>query len=346
MNESALPTDIVWQERPFPNCNFLLLTGDHPTLVDTGFVAHAKETVALTANNTSWLEWVFNTHWHSDHVGANQVLQGRGAGIIGSNHDAQALEQADPGCCVAEYLDQPVPRYTVDRIAGHDDCLDLGASHWQVLSVPGHTPGHLSLWNSDDRILAVGDVLSAYDVGWVNIMLEGPSAIDDALDSIRSLQEVDARIILPGHGPLVDTRGPVLAKAEERLQRQRDNLNVSVNYGAKRILAFALMIRGGMTATALDDYLACQAWSRDAATMLGLSTDQFARDLVNSMVTSGALIHEHERIRAATDSARTDSAAFDRPFPRDWIREMRARHGVLARDSVVELSCLLRPLCR
>jgi hydroxyacylglutathione hydrolase len=319
MSAAALPASIVWQERPFPNCNFLLLTGDEPTLVDTGFVAHAEETTALTADNASQLNWVFNTHWHSDHVGANSSLQAQGVGIIGSDHDAAALERHDPGCCMAEYLDQPVPQYSVDQIAGEGESLSIGAGQWQVIAVPGHTPGHLSLWNSDDRLLAVGDVMSAYDVGWVNIMLEGATAVDDALNSVRTLQEFDARMILPGHGPLVDAPEPALAKAEQRLLKQRGNLDIAADYGAKRILAFALMIHGGMTATTLDDYLAAQQWPQDAAAMLGSDRDRFADDLVSSILKSGALVSENGTIRAAAESAQADAAIFDLPFPKDWV---------------------------
>ena len=34
-------------------------------------------------------------------------------------------------------------------------------------------PGHLSLWQPEDRLLIVGDALSDYDVGWVNMALDG-----------------------------------------------------------------------------------------------------------------------------------------------------------------------------
>ena len=35
---------------------------------------------------------------------------------------------------------------------------------WQVLETPGHTPGHVSLWHEDDRILIAGDALCTADM--------------------------------------------------------------------------------------------------------------------------------------------------------------------------------------
>ena len=314
----GLHRSIVWAERPFPDCNLLLLTGDEPTLVDSGFVAHAEATAGMAGEHAPFVAAVVNTHWHSDHVGGNRHLQQAGARIIGSGHDGDALERADPGCCVAEYLDQPVPRYTVDQQVGDGDELGLGEHTWQVLEVPGHTPGHLALWNPDERVLVVGDTLSTYDVGWVNVMRDGPAGIEDALASLHRLRELDARVAIPGHGPLVEDPETAITKAISRMERQRDDIGLAVSYGAKRVLAYALMIRGGMPISELDDYLHQREWVHDAARTLGQDVDDFARELVDSMVGGGAIAVAERSVRATAPSTEPDPAVFDLPWPREW----------------------------
>jgi len=81
----------------------------------------------------------------------------------------KAVARRDPGCCQAEYLDQPVRPYTVDELLDDGQVIRLGDADWQVVRTPGHPPGHLSLWQPEDRPLVVRDALSDYDVGWVNI---------------------------------------------------------------------------------------------------------------------------------------------------------------------------------
>lgn len=105
-----LPAWVTWQPRPFPDANLLLLRGREAALVDSGFVGHAKETLAWTRAHAGHVSLVVNTHWHSDHVGGNALLQAAGAGIAASAPDADAVTRRDPGCCLAEYLDQPVSR--------------------------------------------------------------------------------------------------------------------------------------------------------------------------------------------------------------------------------------------
>lgn len=314
----ALLPGVVFEQRDFPNSNLLLLLGDEPALVDTGFVAFAGQTAHLAGQHAPWVSTVANTHWHSDHVGANALFQQRDARIVGSRDEAVALVRADPGCCVAERLDQPVPQYTIDTPVAGGDQVRLGEAQWEVLDVPGHTPDSIAFWEPERRLLAVGDALSSYDVGWVDVMAHGPQLLDRAASSLSRLRELDACVVFPGHGPAIDDPEPAIEKALQRIERQRGDVEHAVFYGAKRILAFALIIRGGMAFDALEGYLGERDWARDAADMLGITTSQFARALVDPMLSSGALTVTGGRIRAAQDAGEVAPRIWDLPFPREW----------------------------
>lgn len=316
--EPGLPTEVVWQSRPFPNSNFLLLRGQRPSLVDTGFVAHSEQTAALAGEQSSRIDVVVNTHWHSDHVGANALFQSTGAEIAGSTVEARAIHRHDAGCCAAEYLDQPVPEYAVDRVLADGDRELLGDSEWEILTIPGHTPGHIALWNAEHRLAAVGDSVTAYDVGWVSIMNQGTRALDPAIASLRRLRDLGAKVLLPGHGPLVTDPEPAINKAISRLERQRENIDLAVDYGAKRILAFALMIHNGIVRTELESYLSQRAWVTDSAATVGRDVDDFIRNLLDSMLASGAITLREGTVYAAAESTPVDLRVFDLPYPRNW----------------------------
>ena len=105
----------------------LPLPGWNPALIDTGFAGHAGHTADWVHARTGQLSLVLNTHWHADRVGGNGMLQARGAGIAATAADADAVARRGPGCCQAEYLDQPVARMPVPvaarRAAPHRDAL-------------------------------------------------------------------------------------------------------------------------------------------------------------------------------------------------------------------------------
>lgn len=146
--QPSLPAWATWWQRPFPDANTLLLHGQQAALVDSGFVAHATETAEWARAHAGTVGLVVNTHWHSDHVGGNALLQAQGAAIAAGAFEAKAISRRDPGCCAAEYLDQPVAPYTVDMPLDDGQVLRLGDTDWEVIATPV-TPG--ATWRCGSR---------------------------------------------------------------------------------------------------------------------------------------------------------------------------------------------------
>jgi glyoxylase-like metal-dependent hydrolase (beta-lactamase superfamily II) len=94
-----------------------------------------------------------------------------------------------------------------------------------VIHAPGHTPGCVALHFERHGALFVGDVLFNYDVltGRRGPQI-GPAAFnessDQALDSLSRLDDVDAGLVLFGHGDPW-TQGPAAAVAAARQAGRR-----------------------------------------------------------------------------------------------------------------------------
>jgi glyoxylase-like metal-dependent hydrolase (beta-lactamase superfamily II) len=74
---------------------------------------------------------------------------------------------------------------------------DLGT--WTVHETPGHAPSHVCLFQRERRLLISGDHLLGrvslyYDYGWT------PDPAGEFLASLDVVEELDARLCLPGHG--------------------------------------------------------------------------------------------------------------------------------------------------
>ncbi|MDO5629731.1 MAG: MBL fold metallo-hydrolase [Mobilicoccus sp.] len=313
----ALPAWIEYRPRPFPDANFLLLHGARPALVDSGFVAHAHETHAWVSERVGGADLVVNTHWHADHVGGNGLFQQRGSGIAAAAPDHDAINRRDPGCCVAEYLDQPVAPYTVDIPLRDGDRMDLGEATWEIIATPGHTAGHLALWQPEAGVLVVGDAVSTYDVGWVALALDGTDATATAMASLERMADLPATTVLPAHGPAPTDVAAFFAKAHTRASRLVDDPDGAVWYGARRILAYALMIRDGIPTDAIEEYLLARAWVRDAARLLRRDAEGFVDELVRGMVDAGAVVLDGGRLKAAADHTLVDPYP-QVPWPRSW----------------------------
>jgi hypothetical protein len=108
-----------------------------------------------------------------------------------------------------------------------------------------------------------------------------------------------------------------------RAQRLVDDPDGAVWYGARRIFAFALMIRGGIPTGQAEHYLLKRAWHADAAARLRLAPEDLASELISTMTASGTLVVRDGRLHAAAAHAPANSSVLRLPFPGSWWRYPR-----------------------
>ncbi len=81
------------------------------------------------------------------------------------------------------------------RLVDDGDIIDLGNRSFQVLHLPGHSPGSIGLWEEKSGTLFSGDAI--YD-GPLLDTLEG-SNIEDYLDTMERLQHLPVTVVHGGH---------------------------------------------------------------------------------------------------------------------------------------------------
>jgi glyoxylase-like metal-dependent hydrolase (beta-lactamase superfamily II) len=79
--------------------------------------------------------------------------------------------------------------------------IGLGRHELRVVWTPGHTPGHICLWDRERRLLLSGD--HVLDPITPNVSYWGPGAgnpLGDFLRSLRKVAQLEADLVLPAHG--------------------------------------------------------------------------------------------------------------------------------------------------
>lgn len=138
------------------------------------------------------------THAHIDHIGgAARLKKLTGAPVYLNAQDAVLQDMMD---VQAGWLGVETPeRAEIDMPAKDGDTLRMGATEFQVLHTPGHTPGSISLWIPSANTLVAGDTLFRDSIGRTDL----PGGDGDQI--LRSIQQKllalpDETIVIPGHG--------------------------------------------------------------------------------------------------------------------------------------------------
>jgi glyoxylase-like metal-dependent hydrolase (beta-lactamase superfamily II) len=203
-----LPPTMRVFERGWLSSNNILFLGDDNVLVDSGYVAHAPQTLALVrhALQDRRLDRIVNTHIHSDHCGGNAALQvAYGCRIAIPAGDANLVREWNEDALSFAATGQQCPRFTSDDTVAPGDALTLGGMEWQALGAPGHDPHSLILYSAKEGILISADALWENSFGVVFPELEGESGFAETRATLELIATLDLRLVIPGHGaPFID----------------------------------------------------------------------------------------------------------------------------------------------
>ncbi len=209
---------------------YLLKDDEYLMLVDTGMPGDDKRIVASLHDlgyRAEMVKYIFVTHAHLDHVGSLAAVKAAtGAHVVASRHEKDHLEGRKMLCSMKRegvggkifktilflmetfLLKYAATQLDISFVPGDTDRF----GGIQIIPTPGHSPGSLSFYHHDKKLLCTGDALS----GEPSLRLPpraGCSSYTQALDSARTLASLEVDICLFGHG------SPLRAHAQSQLQK-------------------------------------------------------------------------------------------------------------------------------
>lgn len=248
-------------ERGWLSANNILLTDpDSATLIDSGYVTHQAQTLALVENalNGRSLDRLVNTHLHSDHCGGNHALQVHYPQL--ATHippgEAKAVLSWDLATLNYEATGQLCPPFKFDDVLHAGQVLRLASLDWEVHAAPGHDPHSVILFEPRHKILISADALWANGFGVVFPELEGVDAFHEVAETLDLIESLKPLWVIPGHGAIFDNADEALGLARKKLDGFVQNPQKHARYGAKVLLKYKLLELSKVEASAF------MAWAR------------------------------------------------------------------------------------
>jgi glyoxylase-like metal-dependent hydrolase (beta-lactamase superfamily II) len=188
------------ESMPFAENSYIVRRPDRKdaVVIDPGFEPDAILD-ALAADQLT-VAMILNTHGHVDHIAGNQTLKEaypEAPLVIGAG-DAAML--TDPMQNLSGLAGVAIVSPPADRTVREGETIDVAGMQFDVLEIPGHSPGHVVFVIRGEPIVFGGDVLFAGSIGRTDF----PGGnLDQLLSGIRAkLWPLAAETaVYPGHGP-------------------------------------------------------------------------------------------------------------------------------------------------
>ena len=180
------------------NCSIIRAPNGAAAVIDPG--GEVKRILEVAMSMNARIEKIWLTHGHLDHAGgAMELKRCTGAIIEGPTEEETFwLDQIEDNW--KRYGGGDGENCTPDRFLKDGDTLEIGGVEFDVVHTPGHTPGHVVIYNQGARVAFVGDVLFAGSIGRTDFPRGNHQQLIDSIT--QKLWPLGDLQFVSGHGPI------------------------------------------------------------------------------------------------------------------------------------------------
>lgn len=256
--------------------------GERSLLIDTGFnrpecreaLVQGMAALEISPENTD----VFLTHLHSDHTGNAAYLAERGSRVIISRRDNEVLNSARWEGRMKMFCHEGMPVELVEEVHSNNpgmlyapkffdaicvedgDSLSYGGYSLRCVHTPGHTPGHMCLFDEAEGVLFTGDHV-LFDISPNICVWKGfPDPVGTYMESLEKVMELKATLCLPAHRSLGTVSMPERARQliEHHHRRLDETLRLISEHPGITAYELAGLMTWRIRARNWDDFPAAQ----------------------------------------------------------------------------------------
>jgi len=225
----------------------------------------------------------FITHLHADHVGligsistgTSRVYMGAIDALILKNriNDSRWLSLSRhyemhgfPEKEVEEAVKNlPGRRYGPrehDNISGiaDGDILDFGDYRFYCIHTPGHTPGHVCLYEPSKGLLFCGDLILSGITPNISYWPEMENPLNDYLSSLDRISSLKVNLVLPGHREVFTDHIKRITELRQHHQSRLDEILTSLKDGDKSAYQIGQYVKWDIDYDSWEQFPPLQKW--------------------------------------------------------------------------------------
>ena len=214
--------------------NVFLITGSSGAVfVDTAYGQDDEVETALDAwraGGSLPVAAIVLSHRHTDHIGgAGRLREATGGKVVAHADELKGIEEHAPGL-------------RIDATASDGERIYLGGVTLEYIDTPGHTMGSICVLYHEEGLLFTGDTILG---GSTTAISPDQGDMGLYVESLHRLLGCGARMICPGHGPIIKNPRAKIEKLIEHRQARERKIVGLLEGGAETVeQLFAAMYSG------------------------------------------------------------------------------------------------------
>jgi glyoxylase-like metal-dependent hydrolase (beta-lactamase superfamily II) len=268
--------------------SYVLTSNDRNLIVDTGMnrpecrevLEDGLHEIGVDLERTDFIA----THLHADHEGLISTLLRSGSRAFMGELDARMVKvgfahwlKDNP---VADYAarsgfpaeelqaslqNHPGNKYSSPRAVDYialegGESFEVGGYRLEIVSTPGHTNGHISLYEPNKKIFFSGDHVLGDITPNIQAWTDDQDPLAVYLSSLKQVDELDVELCLPGHRRPIEDFGKRIAELVEHHRERADEVVSILRGNRKTAYQTASEMSWDIKAPSWDDFPIMQRW--------------------------------------------------------------------------------------
>jgi len=266
--------------------SYVIRGAERSLIIDTGWNREDCRAVLVSGLEECGVDLrqadFFITHMHADHSGLVSTLAREGARIYFGWADAEIMKSTAPGhweeqiefarkCGFpGDELEKAIgghpgrrysPRTSLNlSVAKEGDTISIGDYLFQCIETPGHTQGHICLYEPSKKIFLCGDHILIDITPNITLNSEERNPLKEYLMSLDKVYDLDVELVLPGHRNIFRDHKNRIRELKQHHQTRLEEVMSILRKGKQNVFQVASQMTWDITYKSWDLFPPSQKW--------------------------------------------------------------------------------------
>jgi glyoxylase-like metal-dependent hydrolase (beta-lactamase superfamily II) len=225
----------------------------------------------------------FITHCHGDHIGLVSRLIQAGSVVYINELEIQFISKITNGALLSEIetllhmsgFPERDPHKILPPDVGHEyasrvalpfvfvkdnDIIERGGYRFTCIKTPGHSKGHMCLYEPDRKMLIAGDHILGSITPGIQQRVDNENPLEEYLSSLDRVYALDIDLILPGHRALFRNAKKRIEDIREHHRQRNNEVLTILQEGSKNIYGVASQMSWNVDCDTWDSFPVIQSF--------------------------------------------------------------------------------------